>query len=151
MSRQTLTMFTAKECTELLERYSQLYNDNDTVTFGIVDPELAEQVRMKLALPDGQFVSSQFYFNRYNAGDRISEHKDGHKRERNSRSIKTVLIYLNGPPDFEGGNTVISGGTEIVPEAGKIYLMDQDILHKAAVVTKGVKYVVRGDLMLFSE
>lgn len=139
-------MFTAEDCGELLEKYSPMYKDNDKLIFGFVDPVLAEQICQKLGFSNGQFASSQFYLNRYNVGDRISEHMDGHKKENGSRSIKTILIYLNGPPDFEGGNTVI-GDTEVVPEVGKIFLMDQDVLHEAAVVTKGVKYVVRGDLM----
>jgi 2OG-Fe(II) oxygenase superfamily len=71
----------------------------------------------------------------------------------NIKSYLTFLIYLNH--DFEGGETKfylphhLARG--VVPRAGSILIFPQgnlaSLIHEGAAVTKGVKYVIRTDVL----
>jgi 2OG-Fe(II) oxygenase superfamily len=71
----------------------------------------------------------------------------------NIKSFLTFLIYLNN--DFEGGETKfylphhLARG--VVPRAGSILIFPQgnlaSLIHEGAAVTKGVKYVIRTDVL----
>jgi 2OG-Fe(II) oxygenase superfamily len=71
----------------------------------------------------------------------------------NIKSYLTFLIYLNH--DFEGGETKfylphhLARG--VVPKAGSILIFPQgnlaSLIHEGAAVTKGVKYVIRTDVL----
>lgn len=65
------------------------------------------------------------------------------------QSWVTLLIYLND--DFEVGETSCQNG-DIVPVTGKAALFTQhNVLHEALQVTKGIKYVLRTDVMYRKE
>jgi len=101
-------------------------------------------------------VSPYWFPTRYINGGGLSIHTDGSTSydELNTSSY-TILIYLND--DFEGGRTVfvddyeddemVNENTEYVsPKKGMILLLDQNKLHFAEKVSKGVKYILRGDI-----
>eukprot|EP00299_Pterocystis_sp_00344_P016123 c8077_g1_i1.p1 GENE.c8077_g1_i1~~c8077_g1_i1.p1 ORF type:complete len:1060 (-),score=298.28 c8077_g1_i1:48-3197(-) len=110
--------------------------------------------------PDG--LNPVFRFVKYQEGDLFSKHRDGSFVETdNRRSIYTVVGYLNGPPDFNGGElNVYSGSREksvvaahkIVPECGSIVVFTHDLLHEGLPVlhkpgSPSTKYIFRTDIM----
>ena len=75
---------------------------------------------------------------------------------KRDRSFLTFMLYLNGPPDYEGGNTNFFGeDSEITyslqPESGlAIFFLqgaDNKLPHEGAPVTSGVKYIFRTEVM----
>lgn len=84
----------------------------------------------------------------YQPGQRFAPHSDGaFVRNEAERSFYTFMIYLN--EDFEGGETAFLVNPEkiIKPRTGMALLFQHPIIHEGCEVTKGVKYVVRTDLM----
>jgi hypothetical protein len=62
-----------------------------------------------------------------------------------------LLVYLND--DFRGGETAFLDEdenvlSEVAPVAGMALVLRQDVYHMAAAVTKGVKYLLRTDVMV---
>jgi len=112
---------------------------------------------------------------KYEVGQKFPEHVDYkmcRKVYRNGEQYQqmtfmSLIVYLND--DFSGGHTgfwtqhdVIGKkehcrflrGVEhkphdvvIQPELGKIAIMDQNILHEGLAPTKGVKYIIRTDII----
>eukprot|EP01087_Luapelamoeba_hula_P020238 TRINITY_DN6878_c0_g1_i1.p1 TRINITY_DN6878_c0_g1~~TRINITY_DN6878_c0_g1_i1.p1 ORF type:complete len:303 (+),score=53.54 TRINITY_DN6878_c0_g1_i1:49-909(+) len=107
---------------------------------------------------------------RYEKGDEYPEHRDGcYKRNFvnadggtiQQRTFLTLLIYLND--ECEGGETVFYANNEhcqflrasenkpvsvsVTPELGRALVSKHNILHKGSVVTRGVKYVARTDIV----
>jgi prolyl 4-hydroxylase len=88
---------------------------------------------------------------KYNVGDEFRIHADGTFRAVNGDVSKlTLLIYLN--VDYEGGYTTYILGENakhhvIVPGVGDAVMQDQNVLHFVPVITSGVKYVLRTDVM----
>ena len=74
-----------------------------------------------------------------------------------SRRFVTVQIYLNdGGRDFDGGETRFVGKDrrgapedyeDVVPRVGRLLYFDHDLLHEGRLVTRGVKYAIRTELM----
>lgn len=84
---------------------------------------------------------------RYEPGQYFAPHFDGaFTRSRDERSLLTVLVYLN---DCEGGGAtnLVDLEVSVVPRAGRAFLFNHHLLHEGARVTKGLKYVLRSDLM----
>lgn len=85
---------------------------------------------------------------RYKPGMRFAPHADGafHRSEQ-EQSCYTCLVYLND--GFEGGATTFLTEPEVAiqPESGMALLFQHPIVHEGSVVTSGVKYVCRTDLM----
>jgi prolyl 4-hydroxylase len=84
----------------------------------------------------------------YQPGQRFAPHSDGpFIRDDGERSCYTFMIYLN--EDFEGGETVffVKPMKSIRPQTGMGLLFQHPIIHEGAEVAKGVKYVIRTDLM----
>lgn len=93
-------------------------------------------------------INERFRCYRYLPGMKFAPHADGafHRDDR-EQSFYSVLIYLNS--DMKGGATTFLTEPEVAirPETGKILLFQHPILHEGSVVTEGVKYVARTDLM----
>jgi predicted 2-oxoglutarate/Fe(II)-dependent dioxygenase YbiX len=93
-------------------------------------------------------ANERFRCYRYKPGMRFAPHLDGAFYRTDSEfSCYTFMVYLNS--DFEGGNTTFFTKPQIAikPETGKALLFQHPILHEGSVVTSGVKYVIRTDLM----
>ncbi len=92
-------------------------------------------------------LNERFRFYRYKDGQQFKPHVDGpYKISETEKSKITLLIYLND--DFEGGETtLVLEGEEIIPKAGSMFLFEHKIMHCGRPVTKGVKYVMRTDVM----
>jgi prolyl 4-hydroxylase len=84
----------------------------------------------------------------YQPGHRFIPHSDGaFIRNEFERSWYTYIIYLN--EEFEGGETIFFVEPEIVikPRTGAGLFFQHPIIHEGALVTSGIKYAVRTDLM----
>jgi prolyl 4-hydroxylase len=84
----------------------------------------------------------------YLPGHRFAPHSDGaFFRNEDERSWYTYIIYLN--QEFEGGETVflVEPEIRIKPRTGAGLFFQHPIIHEGAVVTSGIKYAVRTDLM----
>jgi prolyl 4-hydroxylase len=93
-------------------------------------------------------INERFRCYRYKPGMRFAPHTDGSfHRDELEQSFYSFLVYLND--EFEGGNTTFLTEPEvsIKPEIGMGLLFQHPIIHEGSVVTKGIKYVVRTDLM----
>jgi prolyl 4-hydroxylase len=131
--------------------------NNDRVIFD--DPALAamlcERVQIKAPKTPKEIhglllvgANERFRCYRYKPGMRFAPHKDGaYQRDDFELSCYSFLVYLN--EGFEGGNTTFATSPEIsiVPKLGMGLLFQHAIIHEGSVVTAGVKYVARTDLM----
>lgn len=87
-----------------------------------------------------------FRFYRYERGQRFKMHVDGSfVRNERERSQYTFLMYLND--DFEGGATLFHEGQVIRPSKGDALVFKHELRHEGAEVTKGIKYVLRTDVL----
>ena len=105
---------------------------------------------------------------RYQPGDSFAPHADGHwaRADGTSSSLLTLLLYLNGAEDYEGGRTIFyesedeahaawraepgapgAPGFAVVPEEGLVLLQDQEIWHAVPMLEAGVKYVLRTEVL----
>lgn len=84
---------------------------------------------------------------RYGRDQRFAPHRDGaFVRDRRERSFITLMVYLND--DFEGGETrFFDPERTVVPRAGSALLFHHPLLHEGCSVTRGIKYVIRSDVM----
>ncbi len=139
--------------TEEGERVYQDARNNDRIIFD--DPKLALQLfeRARPCLPtesDGWRVSGfneRFRFYRYDVQQHFSWHQDGTVRiNERYESFLTFMMYLND--DFEGGATEFVWES-VKPLAGMALVFPHRLRHQGAVITKGVKYVLRTDILYF--
>jgi prolyl 4-hydroxylase len=84
---------------------------------------------------------------RYQEGQRFKPHFDGaFTRSAHEKSEVTLMVYLND--GFEGGETAfLDLEQRVVPRRGMALLFTHCVLHEGCEVTRGVKYVVRSDVM----
>lgn len=84
---------------------------------------------------------------RYRPGQRFRPHFDGcFERSPTERSLLTFLVYLNTCE--AGGATRFNDlEVEVQPSTGAGLIFNHHLLHEGAPVLKGVKYVVRTDLL----
>lgn len=79
---------------------------------------------------------------------KFSPHTDGaYERSSTERSFYSFLIYLN---EVEAGgqtNFLVEPELSIEPKAGLGVIFQHPIPHEGAIVTNGVKYVLRTDVM----
>ena len=168
-------LLSAAECQDLIDKIESLgperatintiggtalrpdVRNNDRVIFD--DPALAamlfEQVQVKAPKTPKDIhglslvgANERFRCYRYKPGMRFAPHKDGaFWRNDFELSFYSFLVYLN--EGFDGGSTTFATSPEIsiVPRLGMGLLFQHPIIHEGSVVTSGVKYVARTDLM----
>jgi len=128
--------------------------NNDRVMLD--DPALAQRLfdRIKAQVPERLEVdwrlvgaNERLRFYRYSSGQRFAPHFDGSfQRSSTERSLVTFLVYLNSCE--KGGATRLTDlDLEVTPAPGRALLFNHFLLHEGAIVSKGLKYVVRSDLM----
>lgn len=93
-------------------------------------------------------------FLKYEPGGYFQPHCDSQFTD-GKRSFLTVHVYLNHE-GLEGGATSFladdmdldGGNVDVNPKAGSVLVFQQEnMLHEGAIVTKGVKYTVRTDVL----
>jgi prolyl 4-hydroxylase len=95
-------------------------------------------------------LNERLRYYRYEPGQYFKWHGDGaFIRSATERSLFTAMVYLND--DFEGGSTDFWGGLSITPQRGMALLFEHSQMHQGAPVTRGVKYVLRTDVMYRNE
>ena len=123
------------------------------------DTQLADQLwqRARPFLParfgswEAIALNERFRAYRYGVGERFAPHYDGtFQRSAEEKSKLTFMIYLND--GFEGGETnfYLAMGqlrTSVLPERGKALVFIHDQVHEGAAIVRGVKYVLRTDVM----
>jgi predicted 2-oxoglutarate/Fe(II)-dependent dioxygenase YbiX len=112
-------------------------------------------------------VNERFRFCRYQADQAFHIHQDGvHQRGPMFQSRLTFMIYLTDGDDFEGGDTLFFAGgpgtavdgqsqppvvARVRPRRGSLILFEHHLWHAGATVTKGIKHIVRSDVMFRRE
>ena len=155
--------------------YPPSYRNNDRQV--LTDERLAAQLlpRLREWLPGGiegllpidlvpdwglEGINERFRLCRYQPGQRFHIHQDGvHHRGPNCRSMLTFMVYLTDGDDFEGGDTLFyaagpqagEGKSNLVarirPRVGSLIVFDHHIWHAGEEVTRGIKHVLRSDLI----
>ena len=152
-------------------QYCGMYRDRWNDRFMSDDHDLAQFVwdRIKDFIPKTMFVydsdwkleklNSRFRFCKYigGQGHYFGPHTDGqYIIDSDHRSLLTCMFYLNGSDEFEGGLTnFLDCRTKVVnysvhPEPGLCVIFPQadlDFFHEGTKVTKGLKYILRTDVM----
>ena len=149
-----------EECSKEIETMISLLASPDGIfnrVFALKNKPLSLHVSQQLSAKgydmSDKTISDTWYYTIYHPGEFLAPHIDGNKREGEYRSIYTILVYLNMFPDFQGGSTNILSDSltvikQIVPRVGKGLLLAQDVLHEGSACLKGIKYVLRGDVMV---
>ncbi len=116
---------------------------------------LWERLREGIPARIGRFravgLNERLRFYRYDPGQFFAWHRDGaFHRPDGDQSLLTLMIYLND--GFEGGSTDfdVDGGRgplSVVPERGMALLFHHPLRHQGAPVLRGVKLVLRTDVM----
>ena len=92
-------------------------------------------------------VNERFRCYRYAPGQQFAVHRDGaFRRDEHEISQLTLMVYLN--EGFGGGATCfLDEQRDVVPRTGHALLFQHALWHEGSVVTSGVKYVLRSDVM----
>ncbi|RFS19664.1 oxidoreductase, 2OG-Fe(II) oxygenase [Chitinophaga silvatica] len=91
-------------------------------------------------------LNELFRFYRYKPGQRFRMHPDNaYVRNVHEASQYTFLIYLND--GYTGGETIFATGEVIRPSTGMALMFYHPLRHEGAMLTEGVKYVIRTDIM----
>jgi len=90
-------------------------------------------------------LNEKFRFYKYEPGMQFKPHRDGVvSKSASCHSYYTFMIYLN--EDCEGGETRFERFS-MEPKTGAALIFAHNLLHEGAEVLKGVKYVLRTDVM----
>mmetsp|Transcript_121252 Transcript_121252/g.220540 ORF Transcript_121252/g.220540 Transcript_121252/m.220540 type:complete len:650 (-) Transcript_121252:16-1965(-) len=75
------------------------------------------------------------------------DHTDCAHEDSRGRSFLTVQVYLND--SFEGGRTTFISDrlVPIKPAAGRAVVFDHELYHRGGIVSDGVKYAIRLDVL----
>lgn len=127
--------------------------NNQRVMFDDVPVAAELFARIRGALPERLCgrrpvgVNERFRCYRYEPGQRFAPHYDGaFQRSRTECSELTFMVYLNH--DFTGGHTAFHDfDVAVRPSTGMALLFQHRILHEGCVVTSGIKYALRSDVM----
>lgn len=107
-------------------------------------------------------LNERIRFCRYRPGQQFRIHQDGvHHRGADCRSRLTFMIYLADGDTFEGGDTLFYASSQALdasgreaeviarlrPRAGSLILFDHAIWHAGDTVTRGIKHILRSDLL----
>jgi predicted 2-oxoglutarate/Fe(II)-dependent dioxygenase YbiX len=100
--------------------------------------------RTKVSLT-GLFSPLRVY--RYHPGQHFGLHQDqSYRRDDGARSLLTLMVYLDD--DFEGGETDFpEQGERVAPARGDGLWFQHMVLHAGRAVTRGVKHVLRTDVL----
>lgn len=95
-------------------------------------------------------LNERFRFYRYEPGQYFRWHHDGpFIRSHHERSLRTVMVYLDH--EFTGGATEFERNrgdiVSVTPERGMALVFDHPLVHQGAPVQRGVKHVLRSDIM----
>lgn len=101
-------------------------------------------------------INPRARFLRYHPGDFFARHTDGvyTSEDRTQKSRITLQLYLNDVTD--GGETTFFGlrvggvnhdSYRVEPKAGRVLLFSHNIPHEGSLLTTGVKYAMRTDIM----
>jgi prolyl 4-hydroxylase len=84
---------------------------------------------------------------RYHPGQHFGLHQDqSYRRDDGARSLLTLMVYLDD--DFDGGETDFpEQGERIAPARGDGLWFQHMLLHAGRPVTRGVKHVLRTDVL----
>jgi hypothetical protein len=113
-------------------------------------------------------LNERMRFLRYMPGHFFAPHRDlryvrgpEHGARAGETSYVTVQLYLNDKfgggvtrflPDGGGGGDGRSGRHyDVRPKRGSVLIFDHDLVHEGSVVTDGIKYSVRTDIMFTTE
>lgn len=161
-------IFSVEECKSLIElaesKDMHLIDSGVAQYFRVIlnDHDLAYQLykRLDKFIPktvDGKRVvglNNIFRFSKYIRGGDFKIHKDGVNQDsQGNRSIMTLNIFLND--EFEGGETDFFYSSDennlrysVKPKAGRGALFYAQQYHRGNMVTKGVKWLIRTDVMV---
>ncbi len=90
-------------------------------------------------------LNELFRFYKYQPGQEFKRHRDqSYIRSNGEASYYTFMIYLN--ESYEGGETIFTNLT-IQPKLGSALIFLHNLEHEGSPVKKGVKYVLRTDIM----
>lgn len=90
-------------------------------------------------------MNELFRYYKYEAGQKFKKHIDeSFIRNEKEASYYTFMVYLND--EYDGGETVFDD-VAIKGEQGMALIFLHSLPHEGAEVTKGVKYVLRTDIM----
>ena len=90
-------------------------------------------------------LNERFRFYKYQPGQQFRRHRDqSFIRNEVEASYYTFMIYVND--DYEGGETTFND-LPIQPQQGMALVFKHDLEHAGNAVTKGIKYVLRTDIM----
>lgn len=107
--------------------------------------QLKEHVPSQVGMSQAIGLNELFRFYKYQAGQKFRKHRDeSYQRNETEFSYYTFMIYLND--DFEGGSTTFQDQI-IRPEKGKALVFAHQLEHEGSEVIKGIKYVLRTDVM----
>ena len=153
---EEIDILTKKECLEIIkfaEKSEQLnesmeIGDGSYARYDFKDNKLAKKISDRLKIKH-DLISYKFYISKYIIGDSIEKHIDGNFQLNDYKSKYTIVIYLND--DYIGGNTTIFLKDfkliSIKPLTGKALILQQNIEHQGDIIKKGIKYILRSDLM----
>lgn len=89
-------------------------------------------------------LNPMFRICKYENGGKFESHYDGfYVQDKENRSFKTFMIYLN---DNDAGTTFIDKNITIKPKMGSCVIFNHYILHRGERVI-GEKYIMRSDIM----
>lgn len=126
--------------------------------------ELADDIysRIKHVFPEefeGQKlfgVNLRLRFLKYHPGEYFKLHYDYPYTTPDGKmsTEMTVLLYLN--EDYEGGSTMFYSDSEkkaleFEANQGHVLIFEHGVLHEGRTVTKGVKYIVRLDILYINQ
>ena len=90
-------------------------------------------------------INNHFRIYKYFPGHEFKTHEDAStKINDNELSFYSLLIYLNEA--YEGGETVFEN-FKISPTTGKAVTFPHSLLHSGSIVKKGIKYILRTDII----
>ena len=161
--------FSEKECSDWIQKSEEIGYEEAKINFGqkqvvmkgirnnerlIYENEaLAKElwIKVKDYVPKethyGKAIglNERFRFYKYFPGQEFKPHQDGsYIRNIHEWSSYTFMIYLN--EDMIGGETKFNHHS-IKPATGKALIFKHELVHEGSKVIKGIKYVLRTDVM----
>lgn len=90
-------------------------------------------------------LNERFRFYRYAPGQKFSWHADApFQRENGELSLLTFMVYLNDA--YKGGATRFDS-LSVEGRTGMALVFEHGLIHEGGEVSKGLKYVLRSDVM----